>query len=589
LQGVLRFGDFEIDVQGYELRRKGRPIRLERQPMDLLLLLVERRPNLVTREEIVSRLWDRDVFIDVETGINTAIRKIRRALNDSSGKRRPGVLIETVSGKGYRFVGDVLAAPDTDAPVMVVVLPFVNLSGDSEREYLIDGFTEEVIAALSQVDSTHLRVIGRTSAMAYKGTAKPLAAIGKELNVAFVVEGTLRADGPILRIRGALNRVADQAQVWSATFVRDISDLASVAYDLAPPLARQINSHLPRQHGLSISRRQTDDAAAYDAYLRGRRFWCQLTAATTRKAVEYYTRATDIDPHYALAWAGIAEAFASAPINADAEPLAMRLRASQAAQRAIDTNPQLSEAHTVYGQINWFFEWNWPEAVECHRRAISLDRSNAWSHSMLGHTLSPLGRHDEGRPHMEQACRLEPMSALHHAMASQVWFQARDFEGAQQLARRTIAIDPEFWVGYMMLGQAAAEAGEPQMALDALTTAIRLSDGNSKPVALRGYILGMRGQVADARDVLHMLADLSRVRYLPPFAMALVHAGLGEDERVFDWLSRARAVRDVHLAFLTVDAKWDRFRASPEFSSVLTNLFQDRQSAAETGHTTLRD
>ena len=266
-----------------------------------------------------------------------------------------------------------------------------------------------------------------------------------------------------------LNRVADQAQVWSATDDRDIDGLASVAENLAEPLARQINPRLFRARGVSASRRRSDDAAAYDAYLRGRRFWFQLTGATTRKAIEYYTRATDIDPQYALAWAGLAEAFASAPINADAEPLMMWPRAREAAERAVAANPQLSEAQAVCGQVSWFFEWDWPSAVDRHRRAITLDPSNAWSHSMLGHVLSQLGRHDEGRPYLEQACRLEPMSALHYAMASQVSFQAREFEEARQRARRAIAIDPEFWVGYMMLGQACAEVGESEVALDALT------------------------------------------------------------------------------------------------------------------------
>ena len=151
------------------------------------------------------------------------------------------------------------------------------------------------------------------------------------------------------------------------------------------------------------------------------------------------------------------------------------------------------------GQISWFFDWDWLTAVEHHRRAIAFDPSNAWSHSMLGHVLSQLGRHEEGKPHSKEACRLEPLSALHHAMASQVWFQARDFEGARHLARRAIAIDPEFWVGYMMLGQACAEAGEPEIALDALATATRLSDGNSKPIGLRGYVLATRGQATEAR------------------------------------------------------------------------------------------
>jgi hypothetical protein len=272
---AFRFGDFELDVQRYELRRKGRPLRVERQPMDLLILLVERRPELVTREQIVERLWGRDVFVDVDTGINTAVRKIRRALGAGRNGRRP--LVETV-------------------PV-----------------------------------------------------------------------------------------------------------------------------------------------------------------------------------------------------------------------------------------------------------------------------LSQLGRHAEGWPFMDRACALEPMSPLPFAMASQVAFQARDFATARARARRAIVIDPEFWVGYMMLGQACEQLDEVDVALDALATATRLSDGNSKPVGLRGYILATRGREPEAREVLAMLRDLSVMRYVPPFALALVHAGLGEHDRMLAALDRAYDVRDVHLAFLTVDPKWDRYRDDPGF------------------------
>lgn len=276
---------------------------------------------------------------------------------------------------------------------------------------------------------------------------KSLGEIGSQLRAPFIVEGSLRVDGPTLRIRYTLNRVADQVQVWSKSYDRDIASMASVSREMAAALIQQIHPPLPPQKMHLVSPRQSSDAAAYEAYLRGRRFWYQLTAATTRRAVDYYTRATDIDPQYALAWAGIAEALASAPINGDAEPLVMWPRARDAAQRAMEANSQLSESHTVAGQICWFFDWDWLRAADHHRQAIALDPSNAWSHTMLGHILSQLGRHDEGWRYMEQACTLEPMSALHHAMASQVAFQARDFQAARQRARRAIAIDPEFWSG----------------------------------------------------------------------------------------------------------------------------------------------
>ena len=544
--------------------------------MDLLILLVERRGELVTRDDIATRLWGQDVFVEVETGINTAIRKIRQALNDAPDSRRGPVFVRTVPGKGYRFVADLVAAVGDARAVMLAVLPFVNLSAESEWDHVADGLTEDAIAALSQVDPAHLRVIGRTSAMAYKATRKSLAAIGAELNVQFLVEGSIRSEGRTVRVRCTLNRVADHTQLWTASYERDVSSLAGVSRDLALALADQIHLRSSPERLAGAALRQSRDAAAYDTYLRGRRFWNQLTPVTTRKAVEYYTRAAEIDPHYALAWAGLAEAFASAPMNGDAEPLVMWPRARDAAQRAIDANPHLAEAQTVWGQVNWFFEWDWTTAIACQRKAIELNPSNAWSHSMLGHVLSQTGRHDEGRPYMEQACTLEPMAAVHHAMASQVMFQAGDFTTARQHARRAIAIDPEFWVGHMMHGQACERLGETDVALDALSAATRLSDGNSKPVGLRGYLLAKCGQTDAASDVLSLLEDLSRICYVPPFARALVYAGLGEDQQVFEWLSRAYAVRDVHLIFLTVDPKWDCYRSHPEFVALLDRCSFER-------------
>jgi TolB-like protein len=379
---ILRFRDCELDLHGYVLRREGRLVRLERQPMDLLILLVGRRPDLVTHQDIVTHLWGDDVFLDVETGINTAIRKIRRAVNDGRDKTRCPWCIETVAGKGYRFVAEVAEVTEADRrSVMLAVLPFVNLSGDPELEYVADGLTEDAIAAISQVAPDRLRVIGRTSSMSYKNTRKSLAAIGSDLKVQFIVDGSLRTRGRQIQVRGTLNRVADHTQITSVAAECDAAALTGVAHELSVALAAHIPQSDPPRRIASLSRRQSTSADAYDAYLRGRRFWYQLTPATTRKAVEYYTRATEIDPVYALAWTGIAEAFASGPINGDAEPTAMWSRARDAARRAFEANPDLSEAHAVNGQVNWFFEWDWLAALEWHRRAIALDASNAWSHT----------------------------------------------------------------------------------------------------------------------------------------------------------------------------------------------------------------
>ena len=241
---TFRFGDFELDVAAYELRRSGRAVRLERQPMDLLILLVQRRGELVSRAEIVDRLWGKDVFVDVETGVHTAARKIRQALGDSSDAP---VFLETVPGKGYRFIGSievpspapaqppaptasrrlVIAVPvaallaglaawawfgsDTSpSQATLAVLPFENLTGDSDRGYLADGLTEETIASLGQVDPANVSVIGRTSTMAYKGTRKSLSEIGSELGADYLVESSIRAEGGRLRVTSKLIRARDQ-------------------------------------------------------------------------------------------------------------------------------------------------------------------------------------------------------------------------------------------------------------------------------------------------------------------------------------------------------------------------------------------
>jgi TolB-like protein/Flp pilus assembly protein TadD len=467
---------------------------------------------------------------------------------------------------------------------MVAVLPFENLGSDPEREYLADGLTEETIATLGQIDPEHLCVIGRTSSMAYKGALKSLAVIGGELNVQYLVEGSIKGEGGLLRVRCTLIRVRDQVSVWSTSYDREPISMLGVQQELSTAIAAQIQIRLSPDRLELLSRRQTRNADAYDLYLRGRRLWNQLTPPTTRKAMEYYTRATEIDRDYALAWAGLADAYANAPINGDACPSDVFPLAREAAAQATRSEPNLCETQHVLGQVSWQLEWDWTSAEAAFRRAIALDASSGWPQSMLGHVLSQAGRHAEALPLMRRARELDPFSAVHHAMSSQVAFQARDYTAASEHARQAIVIDPDFWVGYMMRGQAYDQLGETDVALEALAIAARLSGGNSKPISLRGYVLARIGMLKDARDVLGMLGDVARSRYVPPYAMALVHAGLAEPEAVFEWLDRAYSVRDVHLMFLTVDPKWDSYRVASRFGALLARCGFTQTTASGTPH-----
>jgi TolB-like protein/DNA-binding winged helix-turn-helix (wHTH) protein/Flp pilus assembly protein TadD len=654
---TFRFGDFALDVQGYQLLRNGRPIRLERQPMDLLILLVERRLQLVSRAEIVDLLWGKDVFVDVDTGVHTAIRKIRQALRDPADAP---VFVETVSGKGYRFIapvevipspdtlaaqetGDALSVPASSLPVVtapetaplatttvlptgaeagsavaitqswrgrliagglavvglaglltwvwqsagnpgsrltLAVLPFENLSGDPDREYLADGLAEETIVSLGHIDPERLHVIGRTSMMVYKRTTKSIAEIGRELGADYLVESSVRAESDRLRITTKLIRVRDQVQVWSESYSREPTSMLGLQQELSSAIAEQIRLRLSPDRLNALARRQTRNAEAYDLYLRGQNFANQRTPLTTKRAIEYFQRATALDPDYALAWSGLSMAYTASLFNGDAEARDVRPPAREAATQAIRADPNLAESQHALGILNWHLEWDWPAAETALRRAVALDPSFAPAHMMLGHVLSQMGRHAEAQPAMRRARELDPFFAMAHALSSQVAFQARDYPAALEHARHAIVVDPEFWIGHAMLGQVYEQLGQNDLALEALTAATRFSGHNSKPMSLRGYVLAKVGRANEARALVTTLETVSLQRYLPPYALALVQAGLGERETVFDSLEKAYTAHDVHLMFLPVDPKWDAYRADPRFEALLARCDFTRSARA---------
>lgn len=620
---TVRFQDFVLNVAAYELRRDGRRVRLERQPMELLILLVARRGQLVPRSEIVDTLWGQEVFVDIENGVNTAVRKLRQALRDAP---ESPTFIETVPGKGYRFIAAVEVLPDATparpAPagpavvvpepviagraasahvpvplvwgiltvaalmatllwawkrpvesgtrVTIAVLPFDNLNGDPETEYLASGLTEDTILSLGRIDPERVSVIGRTTMTSYTGTTKSLAEIGRELGSDYVVESSLRAESSHVRITARLIRVRDQVQVWSDSFDRNTSSVLSLQQEISAAIAEQVRTRLSPDRQRALARRHTQNAEAYDLFLRGRQFLNRRTPDAMPRAIEFFQRATLADPTYSVAWANLALAYGSSPINSDVDPRTVSQLTREAASRAVAANADVAEAQHALGHVNWAFEWNWPAAEAAFRRAIDLDPSYSMVHLVLAHLLSQEGRHAEAESLMRRGRELDPLNPLPYALSSQVAFQARDYTGALEYANRAIALDQEFWIGHQMRGQALEQLGDDDLALQALAEAARRSGQNSKPLSLKGYILGRSGRTAEARDLLSALETASSQRYVPPYALALVHAGLGDTDAVFASLNRAYAARDVHLMFLTVDVKWNRYRKDPRFEDLLT-------------------
>jgi TolB-like protein/Tfp pilus assembly protein PilF len=567
---TFRFGDFELDVAAYELRRRGRPVRLERRPMDLLILLVERRRQLVTRDDMVQRLWGPGVFVDVETGLNTAIRKVRQALGDAPQKP---TFLETVPARGYRFIAEVEvingAPPEAAQETIIAVLPFENLGSNPEREYLADGLTEETIAALGQIDPGQFFVIGRRSVMAYKKAAKSLAEIGRELGAAYLVESSVQSEGGRVRITSKLIRARDQVQIWSASYDSEPSSMLAFQRELSTAIAEQVRRRLSPERITALARRQTQNRQAYDHYLRGRHYWNQLKPATTRLAVECYARATELDPEYALAWSGIADAYSTSPINGDARPLDVWPRAKEAVAHAVQWEPELAEVQTSVGFLNFFLQWNWTLAEAAFRKAIALDPSYSPAHRLLGTVLSQSARHEEAIAHLRRSRELDPLYAMNHSQSALIAFQAGDYSAAVQHGRNAVVIDPEFWISYFQLAQVYVQTGEVDLALEALGNAGRFSGGNSKVLAFRGYLFAKIGRTQEAREILSTMEALAKNKYVPPYAMALVCAGLEERDDALRWLDRACEARDVHLLFLPVDPKWDPFRNDPRFAAIL--------------------
>ena len=632
LPSSWRFGPFELDVRAYQLRRQGRAVRLERRPMDLLILLVERRGELVTRQEIVERLWGRDVFVDVDTGISTVVWKVRAALRDSADSPR---YIETVPGKGYRFAAPVEAVhghgdddqrlpasmPDGSAApvagpladphssigavpwwqtkttaagalmllvavgvamfmympassppsqtISVAVLPFLSAETGNDQ-YLVEGIGDETIASLSQIDPMRLQVIARSSVEAALRASPQVRDLADDLGVTYVVRGRVTTEGDRVRITTALVRAEDDAEIWSATYDRARSELRGLQRDVTAAIAERVRLEVSPERLARLDRRQTANTAAYDAYLRARYFENQRNRESVSRAIQFYQQAVTLDPDYALAWAGLAFTYGASAINSDVDPREVTPLARHAATNAIRTNTDLPEAQFAVGSVQWLLDWDWRGAESSFRRAITLDASHVVAHRTLGHVLSQMGAHSAAESTMQQTRALDPLSPMTYAVSAQIAYQARDTAAAVRYAKRATLVDSRFWIGHMQLAQAYAQTGETDVALETLTDAARFFGGeNSKTISLRGYIMASLGRTVEAREALQTLSALARERYVPPYAFALVYAGLGDRDAVFDSLNRAFEVRDVNLIFLPADPKWDPFRTDERFRSLI--------------------
>jgi TolB-like protein/Flp pilus assembly protein TadD len=572
----IQLGQFVLDLDRYELTRDGKTVRMERIPMDLLILLVREGGRLVSRDEIIERLWGKDVFFDTDNTINTAIRKIRRALGEDPDKPQ---YIETVLGKGYRFKGGSDAPSGMASPhvelgrprIMLAVLPFENLSGDPGQEYFSDGLTEETIMRFGKMLPHRLGVIARTSSMAYKRTDKSVFQIGRELGVDYVLEGSVRRETDRVRVTAQLIRVRDQIHLWAENFDRPPHSILDIHSEVGAAIAAHVQLELTPEGERRLRSHMPANPEAHDLYLHGRYHWARATPPEMQKAAEYFRKAAERDAGFALAFSGLADTLMILPINSDVAPNNAFPEARAAIAKALALGQDSPEAHTSHATIKFWFDWDFDGAEAAARDAIRLNSNYSLAHLYLAHVLSNVGRHEEALSTIQQGRVLDPFSLIMNAMYGQFLYHAGHVEESIAQFQASLDMESRFWVTHICLAKSYEKQGMYREALVACDKAAEFSGGNSEALSLAGYIHAVSGEETKAKAKLQQMLERKKNAYVPPYNLALVFAGMGDTPSALHWLEQAFADRDVHMTFL-LDHKWDALRPNDQFRQIVSRV-----------------
>jgi TolB-like protein/Tfp pilus assembly protein PilF len=456
------------------------------------------------------------------------------------------------------------AKPDAPSTATLVVLPFINLTGDPKQEYFSDGLTEELIAQLGRLSPLELAVIARTTAMRYKESKKRVAEIARELGAGYVIEGSTRRDRGRVRVTVQLIRATDEVHLWSESFDRSFADILMVQTDVARAVTEVIRLKLaPVAPGQAAV-----DPEMYDAYLRGCYLWDQRTSAAIKRAIRYFEQALERDSHYAPAWSGLARCYGVLTLTSDVRPREAFPRAAEAAGRALQLDATLPAGHLASGVVHFWFDWDWRAAEREFRRTVELNPSDPNGHIFLGHLCSNLRRHEESLSEIRAALRLDRLSLMTNTQEGQFLYHAGRYDEAVVAVRRALELAPNFWIAHQTLGRILGMLNRAEDALAEFARSYRESKGNTFPLALKGYTLAHCGQAASARRVLRELERKARYRYVPPVHRALVHLGLSDRAAALELLAEALEERDVFLTFLAVEPPWESLREVKRFRSV---------------------
>ena len=449
----------------------------------------------------------------------------------------------------------------------LAVLPLANLSADPSQEYFADGMTEELITELAQISG--LRVISRTSAMRYKGSREPLPSIAQALNVDAVIEGSVERSGEQVRITAQLINARTDTHLWARSYQRNLRDVLALQTEVARAIAGEVQVQLTPQEHERLDRTRAVNPAAYEAYLRGRYHRNFHTPEEMQKAIGEYQNALHIDPNYALAYVGLSDVYRMLTLNADAEPQKVVPVAKANALKALELDPQLSEAHFGLAYALEMYDWDWAGAQTEFKRSIELSPNNPFAHSYYGRLLSVLGRHSEALVQGERARELDPVSYADSFLLGTFYHYGRQEDRAVQELNDSININAHFWPAHLFLGKVFTEKHLYPQALGELQKA---QGPTLQALSAMGYVFASSGNESGARKILNDLIQRSKQSYVPPTHIAVVYAGLGEKDQAIAWLQKAFAVKDAHLEFLGVEPVYDSLRSDPRFADLIGQL-----------------
>ena len=454
----------------------------------------------------------------------------------------------------------------------IAVLPFVNVSPDKENEYFSDGMTEELIGALSKVEGLH--VAARTSAFAFKGKDQDVREIGEQLGVSSVLEGSVRRAGDKLRVTAQLVDTSDGYHLWSETYEREMKDVFAIQDEISRAIVKALQLKLAGGKHAPLIKRHTENLHAYHLYLQGRHFWNRRTEEWLTKATKCLEQAVAVDPDYALAYAGLADCYAVLAIaeyGALAPKQAMP-KARAAAQKALEIDSILVEAHTSLAHVVAFFDWRWAEAEERFKRALTLDSQYAIAHHWYAILLAVMGRSEEAIAQQKRAQELEPLSLFINKNLGTILFYARQFDQAVQQYRETLELDPSFSQAHFFLGLAYEGLGRYDDAITEFETAMAAARENTVMLGALGRTYARAGERVRALEILDELNQQSLRHYVPAFNVAMLHLGLGDEDQVFEWLEKACEERSSWLTSLQVDPLFDSLRSDSRFTALVRKV-----------------